>query len=56
MAEAWTSNMVDWKFCSSSIFEINITLLYYEILEKLVTLMWLKFDESLKIERLNHHL
>ena len=26
-AEAWTSNMVDWKFCSNSIFETNLTLL-----------------------------
>ena len=36
-AEAWTSNMVDWKFCSNSISEINLTLLEYEILEKMVT-------------------
>ena len=37
-AEEWTSNMVDWNFCSNSIFEINLTLPKYEILEKLVTL------------------
>ena len=36
-AEAWISNMMDWKFCPNSIFEINLTLLKYEILEKLVT-------------------
>ena len=29
--------MMEWKFCSSSIFEINLTLLLYEILENLVT-------------------
>ena len=35
--EAWISNMMEWNFCSNSIFEINLTLLWYKILEKLVT-------------------
>ena len=35
--ETWTSNAIDWKSLSNSIFEINLTLLYYEILDKLVT-------------------
>ena len=35
--EACISNMMEWNFCSNSIFEINLMLLWYEILEKLVT-------------------
>ena len=39
LVEAWTSNAIDWRSYSNSIFEINLTLLQYEILEKLVTYM-----------------
>ena len=35
--EAWISNVMEWEFCIKYIFAINLTLLYYEILEKLVT-------------------
>ena len=37
--EAWISNVIEWEFCSKYIFEINLMLLYYGILEKLMTLM-----------------
>ena len=40
--------MVDWKFCSSSIFEIDLTLLSYEILEKLVTFIYFIEQKSIK--------
>ena len=35
--EAWISNLIEREFCSKYIFEINLMLLKYGILEKLVT-------------------
>ena len=35
--EAWISNLIEREFCSKYIFEINLMLLRYGILEKLVT-------------------